>query len=146
MAEYRLGGEAFAGTVTYVWPDRIDATSGRRKLRPHIVVRTDDPLRLAAGVTVSDRSRPKQKAEIISISTVDGGYDVRLELSGGMGNSLVAPPDSIPAVGERLTYSALDGAFRQPDRFPQNEETPWTHGGPPQPYVPTNDDAVEDWS
>jgi len=146
MAEYRLSGEAFAGTVTYVWPDRIDATSGRRKLRPHIVVRTDDPLRLSAGTTVTDRSRPKQKAEIVSMSTVDGAQDVRLELSGGMGNSLVAPPGSIPAVGERLTYSALDGAFRQPDRFPQHEETPWTHGGPPQPYVPTNDDAVEDWS
>ncbi|GIJ51761.1 hypothetical protein Val02_86470 [Virgisporangium aliadipatigenens] len=147
MAEYRLGGEAFAGTVTYAAPDRIDASSGRRKLRPQILVHTDDPLRLTPGATVSDRSRPKQKAVIVRVSTLDsGGYEVQLELSGGMGNSLVAPPGSVPAVGERLTYSALDAAFRQPDRFPANEETPWTHGGPPQQYVPTNDDAVEDWS
>ena len=30
--------------------------------------------------------------------------------------------------------------------FPSREETPWTHGGPPAEYVPTDEDAMEDWS
>ncbi len=40
MAEFRLSGEAFAGTVVEAQPDRLDGTGARRKLRPHIKVRT----------------------------------------------------------------------------------------------------------
>jgi hypothetical protein len=30
--------------------------------------------------------------------------------------------------------------------FPPREETPWTHGGPPVEYQPTDEDAHEEWS
>ncbi|GAA2600385.1 hypothetical protein GCM10010399_34010 [Dactylosporangium fulvum] len=146
MAEYRLTGEAFAGTVVHAEPDRVDASGPRRKLRPHITVRTQDPLRLGAGVSVKSPARLSQQAGIVAVTPVDGGLDVVLELTGGMGRSLTAPPGSVPAVGERVTYSTVSDAYQPGGQFPSAEETPWTHGGPPAPPVPTEEDAVEDWS
>lgn len=47
---------------------------------------------------------------------------------------------------ERLRGDAFSvGGFGQ-SRFPEREETPWTHGGPPEEYVPTDQDAQEEWS
>jgi hypothetical protein len=71
---------------------------------------------------------------------------VLLELSGGMGRSLTPAPGSVPEVGERLCYSPFGGGHQPAPTFPSREETPWTHGGPPPEYVPTDEDAAEEWS
>jgi hypothetical protein len=65
-----------------------------------------------------------------------------------MGRGMVAPPGSIPEVGEAITYTTLKDEFHRPPVFPEVEFTPWTHGGPPVP--PTDADeaaaAQESWS
>jgi hypothetical protein len=76
----------------------------------------------------------------------DGRTQVVLELKGGMGRSLTPPPGSVPAVGEDVTYTSLRDDFQPAPKFPDKEDTPWTHGGPPPEYVPDDDDAREDWS
>ncbi len=142
MAEYRLTGEAFAGTVVTAHPTRVDASGPKRKLRPRIILTTPDPVRCPPGTTVIAPTRPGQKAEIVSVS----GADVLLELSGGMGRSLTPAPGSVPAVGERLCYTTLTDAYQPIGSFPPREQTPWTHGGPPVEYVPNDEDAHEEWS
>jgi hypothetical protein len=146
MAEYRLTGEAFAGTVVAAEPDRIDASGPRRRLRPHITVQTGDALRLAVGTEVTSPARRNQTARIIEVTQTDGGREVRLELTSGMGKSLTAAPNSVPEVGERITYSTVSNPFQPAGRFPAVEDTPWTHGGSPRPPEPTEEDAVEAWS
>lgn len=146
MAEYRLVGEAFAGTVVAAEPDRVVASGTRRKLRPLVTVLTQDPVRLEPGTEVRAAPRLSQTGVIVSVSPVDGGVEVVLELSGGMGRSLTPAPGSVPEVGERLCYSPFGGGHLRTPTFPTREETPWTHGGPPPEYVPTDEDAVEEWS
>lgn len=142
MAEHRLSGEAFVGTVVSSEPTRVDATGSRRKLRPHIVVRTADPVLLEPGATVRSPARLKQDAVVVA---VDGG-DIRLELSGGMGRALTPAPGSVPDVGDEVCYTALAPGFQPTAAFPPREETPWTHGGPPPQWEPLDDAAaVEEW-
>jgi hypothetical protein len=145
MAEYRMTGEAFAGTVTAAEPGRIDGTGRRRKLRPWITVATGDPLRIEAGDTLRSPDRPAQSALVVSVSP---GWpaDVVLELSGGMGRALTPAPGSVPAVGDRACYTTLSDSYQPPGSFPSRDETPWTHGGPPPQYVPADEDANEVWS
>ena len=60
---------------------------------------------------------------------------------------LVVPePGSVPAVGESLCYATLSDAWQPPPALPEPEDTPWTHGGPPPVYVPSGEEAAEDWS
>ncbi len=133
MAEYRLSGAAFAGVVTLADPDRVDDTGKRPVLRPRIMVATTEPVRVAPGAALTSPARPAQKAKVISVTPTAGGTDVVLELSGGMGRKLVAEPGSVPAVGERLLLTTLSEAYRPGAAFPDPADTPWTHGGPPQP-------------
>jgi hypothetical protein len=142
LAEYRLTGEAFAGTVTEAEPNRVEGTERSRKLRPHITVTTDDPVRLEAGAEVVAPSRPDQTATIVDIS----GDEVRLELARGMGRAATPKPGSVPEIGERISYSSIVDSYQPQSPFPPREETPWTHGGPPVDYVPTDEDAKEEWS
>ncbi len=146
MAEFRLGGEAFAGLVISRDATRLDTSGPRRKLRPHIVVSTSDRLRLEQGVAVRSTSRPGQEARILDISYVESIAEVRLELAGGMGRSLTPAPGSVPELAERLCYSTLGKDAGRPAPFPSVEETPWTHGGPPPVYLPTDEDAAEAWA
>jgi hypothetical protein len=129
MAEYRLTGAAFAGTVTLANPDRIDDTGKRPVLRPRIMVATTETVRVEAGAALTSPARPAQKAKVISVT----GADVLLELSGGMGRKLVAEPGSVPAVGERVLLTTLSEAYRPGGSFPDPADTPWTHGGPVAP-------------
>ncbi len=146
MGEQRMTGEAFTGIVTWSDPLRT-VTLSRRVLRPGIVVETEDPLRLVAGdADLRDPQRPNQKASILRLSESSGKISVSLELQGGTGSGLTAPPGSVPAVGERVTYSRLQVSYMSPGQFPARDQTPWTHGGPPQPYAPATSDAAEDWS
>jgi hypothetical protein len=147
MAEYRLAGEAFSGLVTEAWPDRLDTSGKRAKLRPRIIVETADQVLVPPGVVLTSPARPGQGAEAIEVMPAGRLTRVTLELSGGMGRSLVPLPGSVPAVGETLTYTTLRDDFQPVPRFPDKEQTPWTHGGPPPEYVPaTDEDPAEDLS
>jgi hypothetical protein len=146
MAEFRLTGEAFAGTVVRREPARVDGSGRRRKLRPHICVRTRDPVRLESGVVVRSGDRPTQKARIVDLAYVDDSVEVTLELEGGMGRSLTPAPGSVPELDESLCYSTLQRDDSRSPAFPKREETPWTHGGPPPSFEPSNEDAAEAWS
>jgi hypothetical protein len=146
MGEQRMAGEAFTGTVTWSDPFRT-VTLNRRVLRPGIVVETDDPLRLLPGDgDLRDPQRPNQKASILLLAENNGKLAVSLELQGGTGSGLTAPPGTVPAVGERVTYSRLQVSYMSAGQFPDRDNTPWTHGGPPQQYSPATADAGEDWS
>jgi hypothetical protein len=127
MADHRLSGAAFGGVVTLAKADRIDDSGKRPVLRPRIMVEASEPVRVEVGAALTSPTRPSQKATVISIN----GSDVLLELSGGMGRKLVAEPGSVPAVGERLLLTTLSEAYRPGGSFPDPEQTPWTHGGPP---------------
>ncbi len=142
LAECRLSGEAFAGTVTAAEPGRIEGTGRSWKLRPHVTVTTGDPVRLAPGAQVSAPTRPAQRATVLDVT----GDEVLLELSGGMGRSRTPPPGSVPELGERICYTSIVDSYQLFASFPAREDTPWTHGGPPVEYVPTDEDAHEEWS
>ena len=154
MAEYRLTGEAFGGVVTAAEPARTDSPGKRRRLRPLICVATDDVIGIEPGAALVSPARPAQTARVVSVSVMasePGGpacarSGVQLELAGGMGRSLTAEPGSVPAVGERVTYTTLADSYQPRGTFPSREETPWTHGGPPPVYVPADEDAAEAWS
>jgi len=91
------------------------------------MVEAAEPVRVERGAVLTSPARPAQKATVISIT----GSEVLLELSGGMGRKLVAEPGSVPAVGERLLLTTLSESFRPGAAFPEPDNTPWTHGGPP---------------
>jgi hypothetical protein len=131
MAEYRLAGAAFGGVVTLADPDRVDDTGKRPVLRPRIMVATTETVRVEPGASLTSPARPAQKAKVISVTATATGYDVLLELSGGMGRKLVAEPGSVPLVGETLLLTTLSEAYRPGAAFPEPADTPWTHGGPP---------------
>ena len=145
MAEYRMTGEAFAGTVVAAEPGRVDDSGRRRVLRPRITVTTDDGFIVEPSVILSSPARPGQEARVITFAP---GTPTRivLELKGGMGRSLTPEPGSVPGPGEWVCYATFNDGFQRPPEFPPPEETPWTHGGPPAPYVPPGEDASEEWS
>jgi hypothetical protein len=146
MAEYRLTGEAFAGTVIAADPARLDTEGKRAKLRPLITVSTADEVVLEHGTVLRSPDRPGQDATIVDVAPAAQATLVTLELKGGMGQAKVAPPGTIPAIGDEVTYTTLRDEFQRAPEFPERENTPWTHGGPPADYVPTEEDAREDWS
>jgi hypothetical protein len=149
MAEYRLTGEAFAGTVTAAQPDRVDDSGKRRVLRPRILVATHDEVLVEPGTELTSPARPKQTGRVTAVRPKDEGRtEVVLELKGGMGRGMVAPPGSIPEIGDAVTYTTLKEEFRRPPVFPEVELTPWTHGGPPQPPPEAGEAeaAAEAWS
>jgi hypothetical protein len=148
MAEYRMTGEAFAGPVVAAEPDRVDDTGRRRVLRPRITITTDDAFQIERSVVLTSPARPRQEARVVTFAP----GRIVLELKGGMGRSLTPEPGSVPEPGEWVTYATFSDGFQRVPEFPPPEETPWTHGGPPPPYVPTDpyiptdEDATEDWS
>ncbi|RQX12192.1 hypothetical protein DLJ57_31940, partial [Micromonospora chalcea] len=132
MAEHRLSGEAFVGEVTLADPARVDDSGKRPVLRPRIQVVTTEPVPMPVGARLYSPQRPAQKATVVFVTPgADGKTEVVLELSGGMGRGLTAPPGSVPEVGERICLTSLSDGFLPGGAFPAPEETPWTHGGPP---------------
>ncbi|MCT2592152.1 hypothetical protein LHJ74_19965 [Streptomyces sp. N2-109] len=165
MAEYELSGEAFTGTVTAREPDRVIESGGgggrggkAGLFRPLVTLRTEQRPPIGEGETVLSPDRPGQKAEILTIRDLGGsdssdsdggagnGFEADIQLSGGFGGKRKppAPPGSIPEIGEQLCYTTL-GQYVASAQLPDDADTPWTHGGPPQPYEPTHEDAEETW-
>jgi hypothetical protein len=146
LANQRVSGEAFVGRVVSAERERRIANSrGTLVTRPLVEVLTVDPVRLAPRAKVESPARRGQLGEILDLRPVSDGLLVTLELSGGMGRSKIPPAGSVPAPGEALSYTSLlsDGMFSA--GLPAPEDTPWTHGGPPSPYEPTEDDIRERW-
>ncbi|GAA3415671.1 hypothetical protein [Streptosporangium vulgare] len=141
MAEYRLSGEAFAGTVTAADPEHSEGEGRSRKLRPLITVRTGDPVRLTPGTTLGSPDRRGHAAEIVEIAD----EEITLKITKGMGRGRTPAPGSVPEPGERVSYTSLTDDFQSSAALPDPEQTPWTHGGPPQEYEPSDDDAQEEW-
>lgn len=149
LAEYRLTGEAFTGTVTWRDPARVDESGRRAKPRPLITVATEDDVIMEEGTELKSPARPGQTVvltEVLPPESAGGVTYVTLELTSGMGRARTPQPGSVPEYGEELTYTSLSHEFRRAPEFPEREDTPWTHGGPPVEYVPTDDDAREAWS
>ncbi|MGW2052761.1 hypothetical protein ACWCOZ_02375 [Streptomyces sp. NPDC001840] len=148
MAEYELTGEAVVGTVTGGNPERtVRSAAGRALLRPLITLTVPGPGRFRVGDEMRSPARPGQKAEVLAIrDTGERSYEIDVELSGGMGRSQrpPAPPGTIPALDEEVCYTTMS-FITMPAALPDDDATPWTHGGPPQPHQPTDDDANEAW-
>ncbi|MCP2340979.1 hypothetical protein [Actinomadura rupiterrae] len=142
MAEQRLAGQAFGGVVTAADPTRLDESGKRPKLRPHLWIRTEDPVRLDEGATVVNAARPGLKGRIVEI---DGG-DVLLELTGGMGRKLTPEAGVVPEPGLEVVFTSRTSDSWGAAKFPERDDTPWTHGGPPAEYEPADEDATEVWS
>jgi hypothetical protein len=145
MAECRMTGEAFEGVVTCA-ELHIDETGKRAKLRPWIWVDTADEVTMEPGTEVRSPFRPGQKAVIVSAEPLgDGRTQVQLELQSGMGQRLTPLDGSVPQQDDTLCYTTLKLDFQLSPEFPKPEDTPWTHGGPPREYVPSDDDSREAW-
>ncbi|GGS83553.1 hypothetical protein GCM10010156_47700 [Planobispora rosea] len=141
MAEYRLTGEAFAGVVTSAEPEHFEGEGRSRKLRPLITVRTEDPVRLAPGTVLGSPDRKGHGAEVVGLA----GDEITLKIVKGMGRGRTPAPGAVPEPGERVCYTSLTDDFQTSAALPDPEQTPWTHGGPPEEYVPSDDDAREEW-
>ncbi|MGW1899052.1 hypothetical protein ACWCQB_16770 [Streptomyces hirsutus] len=106
----------------------------------------DLPVRLAAGKEIKCPARPGQKAEIVEVVPENDGHTVVIQLNGGFNNKRKppAPPGTSAEVGETVTCTSV-APKAMPSVLPAEEDTPWTHGGPPERYEPTDDDAEESW-
>jgi hypothetical protein len=141
MAEYRLTGEAFTGEVTAADPGHVEGEGRARKLRPLVTIRTEDPVRLAPGTAMGTPDRRGQEAEMLSAA----GGEIMLKITKGMGRGMKPAPGAVPDVGERVCYTSLTDDFQASAALPEPELTPWTHGGPPEEWVPGDEDAAEEW-
>ena len=81
----------------------MDDTGKRPVLRPRIKVVTTEPVPVPVGRDAVLAGPPGAEGEgDLRDPGGDGRTEVVLELSGGMGRGLTAPPGSVPEVGERL--------------------------------------------
>ncbi|MER7540566.1 hypothetical protein ABTX77_38235 [Streptomyces sp. NPDC097704] len=148
MAEYELTGEAFTGVVTARDEERTvpGKRPGSTLWRPTVTVHCELPLSMAVGTEVKSPARPGQDAEILEVTPHGDGAVVLVQLNGGFDRKRrpPAPPGTLATLGEQVTFTSIDPKS-VPSSLPAEEDTPWTHGGPPQPYEPTDEDAEEVW-
>ncbi|MFD9124527.1 hypothetical protein [Kitasatospora sp. NPDC059571] len=151
LADRRSVGEAFAGTVVEADPGRMFTTDKNRQVpRPRVTVRTEDPVRLAAGIKLISPSMPAgHKAVIVSVVPDGEATLVTVEVTGGMGHARVPKPGSVPVPEQRIAYLP-DPGWRPTPVFPTSDGTPWTHSAAPAPGGPgsnlaEHDDAAEEW-
>jgi hypothetical protein len=150
LADRRSTGEAFAGTVEESEPGRMVTTDKNRWVpRPYVTVRTDDPVRLAAGTRLISPSMPAgHKAVIVSVLPDGDTTLVTVEVTGGMGRARVPNPGTVPEPGWRIAYLP-DAGWRPTPKFPASDHTPWTHSagpdGPDTDSVVPEDAAAEEW-
>jgi len=146
LAQYRVTGEAFAGRVVAVDAERQDTSGRSPKPRPRVWIRTEDPVVLRPGVKVACPQRPGQRPIVIGAVPDGDGYLVELELVDGMGRKAVPEEGSVPEPGEYRCYATVLAAeWFAPPPLPEPAATPWTHGGAPPAYMPTDADHDEEW-
>jgi hypothetical protein len=146
MATQRIAGSAFLGTVDRIDRDRRRPNqNGNLVTRPLVIICTTDPAHLSPGTEVRAPTRPGQTSVILEIERHPDAVLVTLELTRGFGKSRVPPPGAVPEPGEVLCYTSVLPENVPSPPLPDVDDTPWTHGGPPQPYQPNDDDAREVW-
>ncbi|MFJ9627639.1 hypothetical protein ACIRU8_08095 [Streptomyces sp. NPDC101175] len=128
MAGRRLAGEAFAGEVTDVVLAYSEGRSPRP--RPLVTVRTDDRPHLGERVKVfrSLAGKP-QSAEFVGLE--EDGALVVLRVLDKMGRGKEPDVGSVPEKGDRICFTLFEHEQRGGAKLPDQEDTPWTHGGPP---------------
>lgn len=148
LARYRVGGEAFAGRITFVDAERQEMKGKRAWPRPLVVLHTQDEVILRPGAKLASPARVSQTVRLRAVrpSQTGGGYEVELELQSGMGRGKTPEEGSVPLVGEERCYATFLAEQRgtRPE-LPEADQTPWTHGGPPWPHVPRAEDQAEEW-
>ncbi|MEU6402177.1 hypothetical protein [Streptomyces sp. NPDC046985] len=128
MAGRRLAGEAFAGEVV----DVVMAYSeGKRPSpRPLVTVRTDDRPHLGErGRVYRSLGGKPQSAECVGRE--EDGALVVLRILDKMGRGKEPEAGSVPDKGDRLCFTLFEHEQRGGAKLPDREQTPWTHGGPP---------------
>ncbi|WP_069811218.1 hypothetical protein [Streptomyces sp. TP-A0874] len=128
MAGHRLAGEAFAGRVVEV--EMAYSASSRPMPRPLLTIRTEDRPQLSGDAKVF-RALPDGRTQPGELVDQRPGAVV-VRLTGGMGRGKVPEPGSVPEVGEEVCWTLFEHAPRGGPRLPEPEQTPWTHGGPPE--------------
>ena len=132
LAELRTTGEAFTGDVVSAETSRtVISAAGRTVLRPRFTVRTSDPLRIEPGRILICPARPSQRVQITALTHAGPHTDVVLEVTQGMGTPGKPRAGAVPQIGESVSYT-LDPGYWAQREFPSAEQTPWTHGGPPE--------------
>jgi len=128
MAGRRLAGEAFAGEVIDVVMAYSEGKSPRP--RPLVTVRTDDRPHLGerAKVFRSLAGKP-QSAEFVGHE--EEGALIVLRVVDKMGRGKEPETGSLPEKGDRICFTLFEHEQRGGAKLPDQEETPWTHGGPP---------------
>ncbi|MET8778978.1 hypothetical protein ABZV58_28580 [Nocardia sp. NPDC004654] len=128
LADRRSIGEAFAGTVEAVEPDRVVTSDKNRPiLRPLIAIRTLDPTRLADGTQLISPTMPVgHKAKIVGTVLDEDSTLVTVEVVGGMGRPGKPTIGSIPELGQIVAYLP-DPGWRATPTFPASGTMPWTH-------------------
>ncbi|MET7573814.1 hypothetical protein ABZT04_35795 [Streptomyces sp. NPDC005492] len=143
MAGRRLAGEAFAGEVTDVVMTYSEGKSPRP--RPLVTVRTDDRPHLGERVKVfrSLGGKP-QSAEFVGVE--EDGALVVLRIVDKMGRGKEPETGSVPEKGDRICFTLFEHEQRGGAKLPDQEQTPWTHGGPPgeEPVRESADPVTEE--
>lgn len=149
LAGRRLAGEAFVGEVTEVV--MAYSESKRPAPRPLVTVRTDDAPRLGERTKVyrSLDGKP-QSAEFVESLPAPPAPDAQvvLRLTDRMGRSKEPAPGSVPEKGDLIAWTLFEHDQRGGAKLPDPEDTPWTHGGPPDtdrtPTLPEPDPVTEE--
>ncbi|MBY8879226.1 hypothetical protein [Actinacidiphila acidipaludis] len=145
LAARRLAGEAFTGVVRDV---EMAFSDGRRPMpRPLVTLDTGDLPQAEPGARVYravPEARSAQPADLVSVEAAPGapgvpdaadaavnGCRITVRLTGGMGNGKAPREGSVPAPGDRVTFTLFEHDPRGGPALPDQEATPWTHGGPP---------------
>ncbi|MGA4841764.1 hypothetical protein [Streptomyces sp. G45] len=138
MAGRRLAGEAFAGEVTEVVMAYGEGRSPRP--RPLLTVRTADRPHLEEGTRVY-RSLDG-KAQSAQLVAYDGQGELVLRVLDKMGRGKEPDAGSVPEPGDRICFTLFEHEQRGGPKLPAPEDTPWTHGGPPDPAATESPDPV----
>ncbi|MEW2130243.1 hypothetical protein [Streptomyces sp. NPDC005435] len=139
MAGRRLSGEAFAGEVV----DVVMAYSeGKRPSpRPLVTVRTEDRPQPAERAKAYRSLNGKPQAAEFVEGLPDEGLLV-LRIMDKMGRGKEPEAGSVPEKGDRVLFTLFEHEQRGGPKLPDQEDTPWTHGGPPGAAVTEAPDAM----
>jgi hypothetical protein len=129
MAGRRLAGEAFAGEVAEV---EMAYSDGKiPKPRPLVTVLTGDRPHLDPDAKLF-RALPEGRTQQGQFVEWAGPGAAVVRLVNGMGRGREPEPGSVPEKGDRVCWTLFEHAPRGGAELPDPEDTPWTHGGPPQ--------------
>ena len=106
--------------------------SKRPSPRPLVVVRTDDRPHLGERVRAYPSLGGKpQTAEFAGYEDGPEGGLLVLRIMDKMGRGKEPEEGSVPEKGDRVCFTLFEHEPRGGAKLPDPEETPWTHGGPP---------------